>query len=162
RAKHEASEWAAAQETAKKGDLAGAVGALDRMLAQNPQRGDDATRAQMAQIYAQWGKALEGQSKWDEAAAAYSAAYGLAPKAGGGREALAAQHCTLGKALEAKGKDGGPESRAAVALRPDYAPAKASAARVAAGGKPSWMLLAAAGAGAAAMLLFAAAMMRRR
>jgi hypothetical protein len=69
-----------------------------------------------------------------------------------------------GDALEAQGKDGGPDYRRAVALKPDYAPARSAAKEVAtaAAGRPLWMLYAAAGAAAVAMLLFAAAMIRRR
>ncbi|HEU4730675.1 MAG TPA: hypothetical protein VFT22_22425, partial [Kofleriaceae bacterium] len=69
---------------------------------------------------------------------------------------------TLGKALEAAGKDGGPDFRRAIALKPDYAPARSAAREAAAADRPSWMLYAAAAASAVALLLFAAAMMRRR
>ena len=58
--------------------------------------------------------------------------------------------------------DGGPDFRRAIALEPDYAPARTAAREVAAAARPSWMLYAAAGAGALAMMLFAAAMIRRR
>jgi hypothetical protein len=109
------------------------------------------------------GKQLEADKKWPDAAAAYSKAHGLDPAGASATDALAAHHFTLGKALEAQGKDGGPDFRRAVALKPDYAPARSAASEVAeAAGRPTWMLYAAAGVAAVAMMLFAAAMMRRR
>ena len=68
----------------------------------------------------------------------------------------------LGKSLEAAGKDPGPDYRRAIALRPDYAPAKAAAAHAEGGGRPTWLLYAAGSALIAALGLFAAAMVRRR
>jgi tetratricopeptide (TPR) repeat protein len=132
---------------------------LDRMLATNPERKE---RAEMARVFVAWGKQLETKQAWADAAAAYSKAQGLDPKGAGATDALAAHHYTLGKSLEAQGKDGGPEFRRAIALKPDYAPARSAASEVASAGRPLWMLYAAAGAAALAMLLFAAAMMRRR
>lgn len=161
RAKQDAAQWAAAQAKAQTGDLASATQMVDRMLATNPDRDE---RAEMAKLYLAWGKQLEAKQAWSDAAAAYSKAQGLDPKGAAAGEALAAHHFTLGKALEAQGKDGGPDFRRAVALRPDYAPARSAAKEVAAAaaGRPSWMLYAAAGAAAVAMLLFAAGMIRRR
>jgi tetratricopeptide (TPR) repeat protein len=132
------------------------------MLAVNPERGDAATRTEMAKLYATWGKQLEGSRKWAEAAGAYSKARGLDPSGPAANDALAAHHFTLGKALEAQGKDGGPDFRRAVALKPDYAPARSAAREVAHAAKPMWMLYAALAAVIAAMLAFAAAMVRRR
>ena len=131
------------------------------MLAADPQRGERAERAAMARLYFAWGKQLEGKQRWADAAVAYSKAQGLDPQGASARDALAAHHYTLGKSLEAQGKDGGPDFRRAIALKPDYAPARTAAREVAAAGRPSWMLYAAAGAAALAMLLFAAAMRRR-
>ena len=161
RAKQEAAQWTAAQGKAAAGDLATATQLVDRMLAINPDRSE---RAEMAKLYVAWGKQLEGKQQWGDAAAAYSKAHGLDPKGASAGDALAAHHYTLGKALEAQGKDGGPDYRRAVALKPDYAPARSAAKEVAAAaaGRPIWMLYAGAGAAAVAMLLFAAAMMRRR
>jgi len=161
RAKQEAAQWAAARQKAEAGDLATATQMVDRMLATNPDRGE---RAELAGLYLAWGKQLEAKQAWDDAAAAYSKAHGLDPRGAAAGEALAAHHFTLGKALEAQGKDGGPDFRRAVALRPDYAPARNAAQEVAAAadGRPLWMLYAAAGAAVAAMMLFAAAMIRRR
>jgi tetratricopeptide (TPR) repeat protein len=156
RAKHDAAQWQAAKAKSDKGDLAGAATLLDQLVAQTPDR---AERTQMAEIYARYGKELEQASKWSEAAAAYSKSYGLDHK----QSSLAAHHYALGKALESKGKDGGPDYRAAVALDPGYAPARAAAEQVeSAHSRPIWMLYAAVGAGLLAMLLFAAAMLRRR
>jgi tetratricopeptide (TPR) repeat protein len=159
RAKQEGAQWAAAGTLASKGDLAGATAQLDRMLAQNPDR---AERAAMANVYFKWGKELESKQKWADAAAAYSKAQGLDPKGTNANEALAGHHFTLGKALEAQGKDGGPDFRRAIALRPDYAPAQAAAAHADSGGRPTWILYCAVTALAAALGLFAAAMVRRR
>ena len=110
---------------------------------------------------AQWSAA---KAKAD-AAAAFSKAHGLAPKAAGATHALAAHHFALGKALEAQGKDGGPDFRKAVALEPDYAPSAAessSSSIDAPKGRPVWMLYAAIVAAVVAMGLFAVAMVRRR
>ncbi|HEX7840818.1 MAG TPA: hypothetical protein VF469_25245, partial [Kofleriaceae bacterium] len=168
RAKREAAEWAAAKARWDAGDLPAATQLVDRMLAADPQRGahgepgDRTERADMARLYVAWGKQLETKQRWAEAAAAYSKAQGLDPGGAAARHALAAHHFTLGKALEAQGKDGGPDFRRAIALEPDYAPARSAAREVAAAARSSWMLYAAAGAAALAMMLFAAAMMRRR
>jgi tetratricopeptide (TPR) repeat protein len=158
RAKQDAAEWGEAKAKAAAGDLTTAIEMIDRMLATNPERRE---RAEMAKLYLASGKQLEGKRSWAEAAVAYSKAHGLDPKSPAATEALAAHHYTLGKALEGQGKDGGPEFRRAVALKPDYAPARTAAVEVA-GRRPVWMLYAAAGAAVAAMVLFAAAMIRRR
>jgi tetratricopeptide (TPR) repeat protein len=155
----EAKQWAEAAAKSKSGDLAGATALLDGLLAANPDHG---SRAQMAQVYLTHGKELEAKQKWAEAANAYSKAHGLAPAGPDAVQALAAHHYTLGKALEAQGKDGGPDYRKAVALRPDYATAKAAAVRVSGGSRPVWMLYAAACAAILGLGLFAAAMVRRR
>ena len=160
RAQREATEWAGAKTLADKGDLAGATAELDRLLAANPERGQ---RPAMAKVYLAWAKQLEGKQAWSDAAAAYSKAYGLDPKGPDATNALAAQYFTLGKALEAEGKDGGAEFRRAVALRPDYAPkAAAVAAAKRRASRPKWMLYAAGSAGLLALGLFAAGMIRRR
>lgn len=160
RTKAEGGQWAAAKAKADAGDLAAASAMLDRMLAANPQRGE---RAGMAKVYAAWAKQLEDKQQWADASAAYSKAQGVDPKGATASHLLAAHHYTLGKSLEAEGKDGGPDFRKAVALEPTYAPAQTAAEH--AGGaatRPIWMLYAAIAAGVLAVLLFAAAMMRRR
>jgi len=160
RTKQEAAQWTSAKQKADAGDLATATQLVDRMLATNPDRGE---RADMAKLYFAWGKQLEGKQQWAEAAAAYSKAHGLDPKGASAGDALAAHHYTLGKSLEAQGKDGGPDFRRAMQLRPDYAPARTAAKEVApAAGRPTWMLYGAAGAAVLALMLFAAAMIRRR
>lgn len=159
RAKLEATQWEAAKALADKGDLAGATTALDRLLAANPDR---ANRPAMAKVYLAWAKQLESKQKWDEAAGAYSKAQGLDPAGPGAINALAAHHYTLGKALEARGKDGGPDFRRAITLRPDYAPARSAERDVETAGRPVWMLYTAGGAVLAALVLFGAAMVRRR
>jgi len=158
RAKRDGAQWAQAKLQAATGDYAKATVILDRLVAANPDRPE---RAEMAEVYFKFARALEQQSKYAEASAAYSKAHGIDPKGGNAKQALAAHHYMLGKALEAQGKDGGADFRRAVALVPDYAPAQKAADRVE-GKKPQWMLYAAIGAGGLAMLLFAAAMMRRR
>jgi tetratricopeptide (TPR) repeat protein len=159
RAKREGEAWAAAKGLADKGDVAGATTALDRMLAMNPEGGN---KAAIADIYFKWGKQLEQKAQYADAAAAYSKAAGVDPKGPHATDALAAHHYMQGKALEAKGLDGGPDFRRAVALRPDYSSAKAAAAHAEGGAKPTWMLYAAGTALLAALGLFAAAMVRRR
>jgi len=161
RAKSETAQWLEAKTKADANDVAGAVTSLDRLLAQNADHGQ---KIEMAKVYLAWGKVLEGKSQWPEAAAAFSKAHGLDPEGAGAKDALAAHHFAMGKTLEAAGKDGGPDFRRAIALKPDYAPAKTAEAASASGGggKPTWMLYAAASAGAIALLLFAAAMIRRR
>ncbi|MDX2090591.1 MAG: hypothetical protein SFX73_22215 [Kofleriaceae bacterium] len=159
RAKADGEQWAQAKAKADAGDLVAATQLLDRLLAQNPQR---AQTAEMAKVYFAYAKQLADGKKWDEAAAAYSKSHGLDPKGAQATEALAAHHYTLGKALEAAGKDGGPDYRQAVALKPDYAPAQAAAERTSPSTRPTWMLYAGVIAGACAALLFGAGLMRRR
>lgn len=159
RAEVEAKQWAEADAKSKAGDLATATMLLDRLLAANPDHG---AKAQMANVYFAYAKELEGKSKWAEAAAAYSKAQGLAPEGPNATNALAAHHYTLGKALEAQGKDGGPDFRKAVALRPDYAPAKEAAVRASGGSKPTWMLYLAVIAVLGSLGTFTLAMMKRR
>lgn len=161
RIKRDAVQWAAAKALADKGDLAGATTMLDSMLAAKPERGDASDRAAMAKVYFAWAKQLEAKQQWDGAAAAYSKAYGLDSTGASSKDALAAASYSQGKALEAKGLDGGPDFRRAIELKPDYAPAK-TAARDEAGPRPSWMLYIAGGAAGLALVLFAAGMVRRR
>ncbi len=159
RADVEAKQWAEADAKSKAGDLAAATMLLDRLLAANPEHG---SKAQMANVYLAYAKELEKSAKWAEASAAYSKAHGLAPQAAGAGDALAAHYYTLGQSLEAQGKDGGAFFRKAVALRPDYAPAKEAAVRASGGSKPVWMLYAALFAIVASAALFGLAMLRRR
>lgn len=159
RAKQEAAQWGEAKGKADAGDLQAAAAMLDRLIATNPHR---EARAEMAEVYARWGQALEGKQQWAEASAAYSKAHGLDPASPAASRRLAAQHHALGKALEAQGKDGGPDFRRAVALSPDYAPARAAAERVDPPGRPTWMLLAAAVAALIALALGGVALLRRR
>ena len=162
RAKRDGDRWAAAKALADKGDLAGASAALDRLLAATPDAGGDAVHGQMAAVYFAYGKQLEGKDAWADASAAYSKAQGLDPQGKNATDALAAAYYTLGKSLEQKGLDGGPEFRRAIALRPDYAPAKSAEHEVEHRGRPTWMLYGAAGAGAIAALLFALGVARRK
>jgi len=159
RAKKEAAQWAAAKAKADAGDLQAAAAMLDQLIAINPSRGE---RAEMAAVYARWGKQLEDKQQWADASAAYSKAHGLDPKAADASARLAAHHYALGKALEAQGKDGGPDFRRAVALSPSYAQAQSAVERTTEGGKPTWMLFAAIIAAGVAMGLFGLAMLRRR
>lgn len=159
RSEVEATQWAEADAKAKAGDLATATMLLDRLLAANPDHG---SKAQMANVYFAYAKELEGKAKWGDASAAYSKANGLAPQAQQAGDALAAYHYTLGKSLEAQGKDGGGEFRKAYALRPDYAPAKEAAVRASGGSQPMWMLYLAILVMVGAAGVFATAMLRRR
>jgi tetratricopeptide (TPR) repeat protein len=159
RADVEAKQWAEADAKSKTGDLATATMLLDRLLAANPDHG---SKAQMANVYLAYAKELEKKGTWGDAAAAYSKAHGLAPQASTAVDALAAHHYTLGKSLEAQGKDGGPDFRKAVALRPDYASAKEAAVRASGGSKPVWMLYAALLAMLGSAAMFGLAMLRRR
>jgi hypothetical protein len=162
RAKREADRWTAAKALADKGDIAGAAGALDRLLAATPEAGGDAVHGQMAAVYLAYGKDLEGKDKWAEASAAYSKAHGLDPSGAHATQALAASYYTLGKSLEAKGLDGGPEFRRAIGLDPSYTPAAKAEHEVERRGHPVWMLYGAAVAGGLAALLFAVGVARRR
>jgi tetratricopeptide (TPR) repeat protein len=159
RADAEAKQWAAAKALADSGNLAAAATALDRLLAINPDRPE---KAQMAPIYFKLGRQLEQSAKWADAAATYSKAQGLDPNGANATDALAGHYYALGKELEAQGKDGGPEFRRAIALRPDYAPAQTAAAEADRGHRPIWLLYAAATALLGALGLFAAGMVRRR
>lgn len=160
RAKKERDQWAAAKAKADAGDYATAATMIDRLIAINPER---AERVDMSKVYVAHAKELEKAEKWAEAAAAYSKAHGLDPQGSQATDVLAAHHYALGKSLEAAGKDGGPDFRKALALKPSFAPAEKAAERAENGGKkPVWMLYAAGLAIAAAAALFAVAMMRRR
>ena len=159
RAKQDATQWAAAKQKADAGDVAGAARLLDELLAQNPHRPHT---AEMAAVFFAYGKQLADAKQWDAAAGAYSKAQGLDPKGAHATQALAAHHYALGKALEAKGKDGGPDYRRAAALDPDFAPAKVAAARTTPAMRPTWMLYTAILAGVLAAALFGAAMLRRK
>jgi tetratricopeptide (TPR) repeat protein len=150
-----AFDWAVKAATG--GDLAGAGAALDRLLAANPEL---AQRADAAPIYLQLAKTHEKAKEWDAAAAAYGKAYGIAPQGEHAVDAQAGREYALGKALEAAGKDGSANFRRAVALKPDYAPAREAAARD--GASPSPWLLYAAALGAAGALAFLVAGLRRR
>jgi len=158
-ADNEAKEWTAAKALADSGNLVGAGTAIDRLLAIDPDRPE---KVQMAAIYFKLGKQLEASSKWDDAAATYSKANGLDPNGASAKDALAGHYYTLGKSLEAQGKDGGAEFRRAVALRPDYAPAETAAAHAEPSHRPVWLLYAAAFALLAALGLFGVAMVKRR
>ncbi|MBA2540406.1 MAG: hypothetical protein H0V17_12270, partial [Deltaproteobacteria bacterium] len=146
RKKRDGKQWDAAKALSSKGDVAGATKLLDQLVAINPDR---AERVEMAKVYVAHAKQLESANKWSDASAAYSKAYGLDPK----KASLAAQHFTLGKALETSGKDGGPEYRRAVSLDPEYAPAKSAADKLSSPSRSVWMLYAAIGAGGLAVLL---------
>ncbi|HEY4179229.1 MAG TPA: hypothetical protein VGM90_20440 [Kofleriaceae bacterium] len=162
RTKIDAAAWTAAKAKADANDLPASAAMLDRLLAQNPNREN---KDGMADIYFRFGKQLEDKKQYADAAAAYSKSEGLAPKGPHAKDALAAHYFMLGKSLEATGKDGGPDFRRAVALKPDYAPAQDAAAAAPSSGsgkRPVWMLYAAVLAGGVALLLFALAMVRRR
>ncbi|HEY3802052.1 MAG TPA: hypothetical protein VGL61_05565 [Kofleriaceae bacterium] len=159
RAEADAKQWAAAKAVGDSGNLAAAGTAMDRLLAINPDRPE---KVEMAAIYFKLGRQLEQSSKWGDAAAAYSKADGLDPKGQNANDALAGHFYALGKSLEAQGKDGGPEFRRAIALRPDYAPAKSAAEHSDGGHRPTWLLYGAATTLLAALGLFGLGMIKRR
>jgi hypothetical protein len=106
-------------------------------------------------------KAEQEQGKWAEAAAAYSKAHGLAPDGPRASDALAAHHFALGKSIEAAGKDGSASYKRAVAIKPDYAPARKAVADTATADK-RWMLWLSAVIGAGAVALLLVGLQRRR
>jgi hypothetical protein len=158
RAERDRTLFADAKAKAAAGDLAAATVIFDQLLAQDPERGE---RPEMAAIYLAQARTLEKAEDWAAAASAYSKAHGLDPAAAGAKDALAAHHYTLGKALEKAGKDGSADFRRAVALKPDYAPAQEAAAAVETSGL-RWLLYAAALAALGAAVLFGVGMSRRR
>lgn len=159
RAKRDGAAFDAARALATGGDLAGAAAALDRVLAANP---DLAQRADAAPIYLQLAHAMEKEKKWREAATAFGKAYGVAPQGPQAVDAQAGREYALGKALEADGKDGSANFRRAVALKPDYAPARAAAEKDAPRTSRPWLLYAAAIGVSLAIGFFVVGMRRRR
>jgi len=159
RAKRDGDRFATAAAAAKAGDLAGAATGFDRLLAENPEL---ANRAEMAPTYLALAREHETAGRWVEAAAAYGKAHGLAPDGPDAVAAEAGREYALGKSLEAAGKDGGPNFRRAAELRPDYAPAKAAAARTTPSARKPWLLWAAGAGAALALVLLVLGIARRR
>jgi hypothetical protein len=160
RRKREDAAFATAMEGAQAGDLVGAALAFDRLLAENPQLPQ---RADAAPIYLALAAQHAKAEDWNQAAAAYGKAFGVAPHGAQGVDAEAGHEYALGKAIEAAGKDGGAHFRRAVALKPDYAPAQEAAARTATPADRPWLLYAAvAGALLALGFLGAGLVLRRR
>lgn len=141
RAKRDGAAFDAAKEKAVGGDLVAAGAALDRLLAANPEL---AQRADAAPIYLQLARNHEKEGKWREAATAFGKAHGVDPTGPEAVDAEAGREYALGKALEADGKDGSANFRRAVALKPDYAPARSAAARDLPRTDRPWLLYAAA------------------
>lgn len=159
RAKAEDAEFAAAKAKVDAGDLAGAVADFDRLLATT---GRIPHPTEAAAVYLTLAQSLEQQAQWDGAATAYGKALGIDPTGAHAVDAEAGREYALGKALEAAGKDGGANFRRAVALKPDYAPAKAAAARAEPAKRKDWMLYGGAVGVALAAALAAIGLMRRR
>lgn len=144
------------------GDLAGAVARFDRILAVRPTY---ERRAELAPTYLAHAQALEKDEAWREASAAFAKAHALAPQADTATRALAGYHYSLGRALEAEGKDGRASYARAIELDPSYAPARKAAERtgvVEPRGGREWMLYAGVAGGAAALLLLGLGLARRR
>lgn len=158
RGKRDAEQWGQAKALAAAGDVAGAVVRLDQLLAVNPERGTPAERDEMAAVYLAHGKALQQQGKWNEAAAAFSTAVGLAPEGAQAKDASAGRDFALGKAMEADGKDGTGLYRRASVAKPDFEEAVAASGEE----RPRWMLYVASLAGLMAVALAAFAASRRR
>jgi tetratricopeptide (TPR) repeat protein len=156
RASRDGAAFDAAVATATGGDLAGAGAAFDRLLAANPELEQ---RGEAAPFYLELARSHEKAKAWAEAATAYGKAYGVAPDGPAAVDAQAGREYALGKALEADGKDGSANFRRAIALKPDYAPARAAAGETS--NKQPWLLWAA-GAGALFALAFLIAGIQRR
>ncbi len=163
RAKKDAALFAEGKGKADRGDLVGAIGIYDRLLAMDPQR---AERAQMAPVYYAQAQKLAAEKQWKAAAGLYSKANGLDPKGPQSTEALAAHYYAMGMALEADGKDGGASFRKAIELVPDYAEAKQAEIEAASddapAGPPRWPLYAAGAVALAALAMLAIGVMARR
>jgi tetratricopeptide (TPR) repeat protein len=159
RAKRDGAAFDAAKEVALKGDLVAAGAALDRVLAANPEL---AQRADAAPIYLQLARTHEKAGTWLDAATAFGKAYGVAPTGPEAVDAQAGREYALGKALEAAGKDGSANFRRAVALKPDYAPAKAAAAKDLPRQSRPWLLYSAAVGLSLAIGFFVVGLRRRR
>lgn len=82
-------QWASARVLAEKGDLDGAVAALDRVLADDPDHPDNMA---MAKIYLDHAKAHEAKNDWAVAASSYSAAAGLDTKSAEAKTVMAAHY----------------------------------------------------------------------
>ena len=149
-----AQQWAEAKAKAEAGDLAAATTLLDRLLAANPDRGErDGRWRRSTSRGASSSRTSSSGPMPRPRTRRRTASIRKAPDA---TDALAAHHYTLGKALEAQGKDGGPDFRKAVALKPDYAAGAGAAVRASRWpSRPVWMLYAAVLAGGLAALLFA-------
>lgn len=162
RAERLALEYREAAALAAAGDWPAAAAAYDLVLAQSP---DHPERAAMAPAYFEYGKALEKEGAWREASAAYSKAHGLDPKGEHAAQALAGHYFTLGKVLQAEGKDGTGAFRRAAALDPARAGGEAGGGSADGGPTASrgrWMLYAGLGGGAGALILFIVGMALRR
>jgi hypothetical protein len=157
RARADDATFAAAKAKVDAGDLPAAIAEFDRLLATT---GQIPHPTEAAAYYLQFAQRLERDAAWDQAATAYGKALGIDPKGSHAVDAEAGREYALGKALETAGKDGSANFRRAVALKPDYAPARAAAAKDGQATKP-WLLWAAA-AGATFALGFLIAGLRRR
>ncbi|MEZ4401978.1 MAG: hypothetical protein R3B06_18250 [Kofleriaceae bacterium] len=151
--------FAAAKAKADAGDLPGALAEFDRLLATT---GALPHASDAAALYLAHAQQLEGDGAWDAAAVAYGKAMGVDPQGPHAIDGEAGREYALGKSLEAAGKDGGANFRRAVALKPDYAPAKAAAAKAEPVARKSWMLYAGAGVGGLAALFGLLGALRRR
>ena len=158
RAKIDDAAFAAAKAKVDSGDLPGAIAEFDRLLATN---GQIPHPTEAAAYYLTYAQSLEQAATWDGAATAYGKALGIDPAGTNAVVAEAGREYALGKALEASGKDGSANFRRAVALKPDYAPARAAAAKAEPARRKGWMLYAGAG-GAAVALAFAALGLAKR
>lgn len=159
RAKIDDAAFAAAKAKVDAGDLAGAIAEFDRLLATT---GRIPHPTEAAAVYLTQAQALERDAKWDGAATAYGKALGIDPSGSHAVDAEAGREFALGKALEAAGKDGSANFRRAVALKPDYAPAKAAAAAAEPPQHKPWMLYGGAGVAGLAALFGVLGLVRRR
>ena len=159
RAKLDDAAFAAAKAKSDGGDLPGAAAELDRLLVTT---GAVPHPTEAAAIYLALARAHEDSATWDAAAAAYGKAHGVDAKGSHATDAEAGREYALGKSLELAGKDGSANFRRAVALKPDYAPAKAAAARAEPSAKKPWLLWTGVGVGSLAIVLLTLGLLTTR
>jgi len=159
RAKLDETTYAAAKAKSSAGDLEGAARELDGLLVT---AGALPHPAEAAAIYLALAQSLEEAGSWDAAAAAYGKAQGVDAAGSRATDAEAGREYALGKSLEAAGKDGSANFRRAFALKPDYAPAAAAAAKAEPPAHKPWLLWSALGVAVVAAALLALGLITNR
>lgn len=139
----------AALDKAKAKQLDAAAKLCDQVLAQRP---DHPRKDEMAGVYFEYGESLSSKQKFDEASLQFARAAALDPDSQRGKQALAKQHHSHGKALEAEGHDASAE----------FARARDVKVESEGGGGGKWMLFAGAAGGAVGLLLIVLGFALRR